>query len=77
MQTAADMCLTVRSLLEQLRLNMRMMHADVQVLHLHPTFQIHSVRGRLEAWSIQASQHLCNDCIDVNIVQPAVGKLGI
>ena len=49
-------------------------HAAYTVLHLSPAVQLHSIYGRLKHWSIQALQHLCNDCIDVCIVQPADGQ---
>jgi hypothetical protein len=41
--------------------------------HLHPIIQVHSVRGRLETRSIQAPQHLRNDGVDMDIIQPAGG----
>jgi hypothetical protein len=47
------------------------------VLHLCSAVEIHSVCGCLKPWSIQAPKHLCDNCIDMNIVEPAGGQMSV
>jgi hypothetical protein len=39
--------------------------------HLRPPFQIHGICGRLEPGPVQAPQHLRNNGINMDVVQPA------
>jgi hypothetical protein len=45
------------------------------VLHLRAMFQVHGICGRLEAGPVQAPQHLSNNCINMDVVQPAGGRM--